>query len=73
MTVLVVVLVLAAAGVAVWRWRQKEPPAPERDEATVMFHCRKQAQMQNFWAYDGTEQRDVDELAEMLYRKRKGN
>lgn len=72
MTVLVIGLVLLAAGAVVWRWQKKVPPAPPRDEAAVMAHCRKQAQMQNFWAYDGTEQRDVEEVAAALYRKREG-
>jgi len=70
MTVLVIVLVLAAVGAAVWRWRPNTPPAPAEDEATVLRRCRQQAQMQNFWAYDGTEQRDVEEVAAALYRKR---
>ena len=72
MTLLVIGLVLLAAVAAVWRWREKTPPAPPPNEAAVMAHCRKQAQMQNFWAYDGTEQRDAEELAEALYRKREG-
>ena len=45
MTVVVIGLVLLAAGVAAWRWREKTPPAPLPDEAAVMEHCRKQAQI----------------------------
>lgn len=70
MTVVVIGLVLLAAGIAVWRWREKDPPAPLPDEAAVMARCRQQAQMQNFWAYDGTEQQDVEDVAAALYRKR---
>ncbi len=68
--ILVCVLVLAAAA-AVWRWSvpPQEPPASEPDETAVRQHCRHAAQLQNFWAYDGSEQRDVEEVAEALYRK----
>lgn len=72
MTVLVIVLVFAAVGAAVWRWWPKAPPSPVTDEATVLRQCRQQAQMQNFWTYDGTQQRDAEELAAVLYRKREG-
>ena len=73
MTAVVIALVVLAAGAAAWRWCVRAtPPAPPPDEAAVMARCRKQAQMQNFWAYDGTEQRDVEEVAAALYRKQEG-
>lgn len=74
MTVLVITLLLATAVTAVawWCFAERQPPKEaEEDETLVRQRCRRQAQMRNFWAYDGTEQTDVEELAEALYRKRK--
>ena len=45
----------------------KEPVKKQPEKKDVLEVCRQQAQMQNFWAYDGTKQRDSDEIARHLY------
>lgn len=66
-------MLLLLAGVALFLYRRCEPPAVSDEEDAVRWErCRRAAQMNNFWTYDGTVQTDAEELAERLYHKGKG-
>lgn len=69
--VYVVALLLAVAALLLFRGDKTSEPVQE-DDGAWMERCRRAAAMRNFWAYDGTEQIDAEELAVQLYRKGKG-
>jgi hypothetical protein len=59
--------VLIAGKVNAKEWEPSLPLAQNRKNKMEFF--RQQAQMQNFWAYDGTVQKNADEIAQDLYDK----
>ena len=65
-------LLLTAVVVVWWRGRQIEEAPNGEEDGREWERCCRQAQMANFWTYDGTEQADAEELAQALYRKREG-
>lgn len=66
-----IALLLAVAALLLFRGEKTAEPVQE-DDGARMERCRRAAAMRNFWAYDGTEQTDAEELAVQLYHKGKG-
>ena len=65
-----IALLLAVAALLLY-YGAKQPKAAEEEDGARMERCRRTAAMHNFWAYDGTEQTDAEELATQLFCKEK--
>ena len=65
-----IALLLAVAALLLY-YGVKPQEAESEDDGARMERCRRTAAMHNFWAYDGTEQTDAEELATQLFCKEK--
>ena len=60
------------AAVAFWLWREvadEEPTEEGPDEGALQKAFQQQAELLNFWNYDGSAQRDAADVAAVLYQR----